>query len=65
MSAIGGHDRPTASNLNFVPGQTVANSFIAQIGADRTVCLYMDVRIRWRNRVSPITWCRSRPASSG
>jgi secreted trypsin-like serine protease len=33
-------DRPNASNLNFVTGQTVPNAVIAPVSADGTVCLY-------------------------
>ncbi|MPY96092.1 MAG: S8 family serine peptidase [Acidimicrobiia bacterium] len=32
--------RPLASNLNFVPGQTVPNLVMAEVAADGTVCLY-------------------------
>ena len=32
--------RPTASNLNFVVGQTVPNSAISGVGADGDVCIY-------------------------
>jgi hypothetical protein len=32
--------RPTASNLNFRPGQTVANLVITKVGADGKVCIY-------------------------
>jgi hypothetical protein len=36
----GGADRPTASNLNWVPGQTVPNLVVVPIGPDGTVELY-------------------------
>jgi hypothetical protein len=32
--------RPTASDLNFVPGQTVPNLVVVKIGADGRVNLY-------------------------
>jgi hypothetical protein len=32
--------RPTASNLNFAPGQTVANLVTAKLSADGRLCLY-------------------------
>lgn len=35
-----GADRPNASNLNFVAGQTIANAAIAGIGSGGEVCLY-------------------------
>ena len=35
-----GAGRPTASNLNFVPGQTVPNLVVAKVGADGNVDLY-------------------------
>jgi Domain of unknown function (DUF4282)/Protein of unknown function (DUF2510) len=35
-----GPDRPTASNLNFVPGQTTANLTIAKVGAGGQVSLF-------------------------
>ena len=35
--------RPLASNLNFVPGQVVANNVVAPIGNDGSVCLYSNV----------------------
>jgi len=35
-----GIDPPLASNLNFVSGQTIANSVITQIGATGDVCLF-------------------------
>ncbi|MUH50870.1 MAG: N-acetylmuramoyl-L-alanine amidase [Actinobacteria bacterium] len=31
---------PTASNLNFVAGQTVPNAVIAKLGTNGKVCLY-------------------------
>ena len=31
---------PTASNLNYTPGLTIANLAISKIGADGTVCIY-------------------------
>jgi len=36
----GGAARPTASNLNFVAGQTVPNLVVAPIGGDGTVALF-------------------------
>lgn len=33
-------DRPTASNLNYVPDQTVAVAALARVATDGTVCLY-------------------------
>jgi subtilisin family serine protease len=54
------HDRPTASNLNFVPGQTVANAVIAQIGAARTVCLYVSAGTHLI--VDQIGWFLPRPS---
>lgn len=35
-----GSDRPTASNLNYAPGDTVANSVVAPIGEGGMVCLF-------------------------
>ena len=35
-----GSDRPTASNLNYVPGENVANLVTVGIGADGTVSIY-------------------------
>ncbi|MEP7113236.1 MAG: hypothetical protein ABI862_08225, partial [Ilumatobacteraceae bacterium] len=35
-----GADRPLASNLNFVAGQTVPNQVITKVGVDGKVCLY-------------------------
>jgi hypothetical protein len=35
-----GAPQPTASNLNYVAGQTVPNMVIAKIGADGSVCLF-------------------------
>ena len=35
-----GADRPLASNLNFAPGQIVANATIARLGAGGEVCLF-------------------------
>jgi hypothetical protein len=35
-----GAERPTASNLNFLPGQTVPNLVVAKVGADGNVDLY-------------------------
>jgi hypothetical protein len=36
-----GSEVPTASNLNFVAGQTVPNAVIAKVGAGGKVCLYV------------------------
>jgi Bacterial Ig-like domain (group 3) len=36
----GGTTRPTASNLNFTKGQTIANLVVAQVGGNGTVSLY-------------------------
>jgi hypothetical protein len=36
-----GSKRPVASNINFVAGRTRANSVIAPIGADGTVCIFV------------------------
>lgn len=35
-----GAERPTASNINFLPGTRVANSVVAPIGSDGSVCVY-------------------------
>ncbi len=35
-----GIDRPTASNLNYVAGQTVGNTVIAKVGVDGKVCIF-------------------------
>jgi hypothetical protein len=35
-----GQPVPTASNLNFAPGQTIANFVVAKPGANGSVCLY-------------------------
>ena len=47
-AAVGGYvtvfpcgDRPVASNVNFVDGQTVPNAVIAPVSADGRVCLYV------------------------
>ena len=40
VTVWGGGTRPTASNLNFNAGQTVANQVVAPVGADGTVSLY-------------------------
>ena len=47
-AAVGGYvtvfpcgDRPTASNVNFVDGQTVPNAVIAPVSADGRVCFYV------------------------
>ena len=37
-----GTPRPNASNLNFAPGQTVANAVTAEVGAGGAVCIYND-----------------------
>jgi len=33
-------DRPNASNLNFLPGDLIANTVVAPLGGDGKVCLY-------------------------
>ena len=35
-----GTDVPTASNINFLAGSTVANLVVSKIGADGTVCIF-------------------------
>jgi hypothetical protein len=40
VTVWGGGTRPTASNLNFNAGQTVANQVVAPVGADGSVSLY-------------------------
>ena len=40
-----GVERPLASNVNFVAGDTVPNSVIAKVGADGKVCVYSSQRI--------------------
>ena len=35
-----GTARPNASSVNYVPGQTVANLVVSQVGQNGTVCLY-------------------------
>ena len=37
-----GEARPTASNLNYTKGTTIANAVIAKVGAGGKVCLYTD-----------------------
>ncbi len=37
-----GMPRPDTSNLNFAPGQTVANAVTAKVGVDGAVCIYND-----------------------
>ncbi len=37
-----GMPRPDTSNLNFAPGQTVANAVTTKVGADGAVCIYSD-----------------------
>lgn len=39
-----GAGKPNASNLNYLPNQTVANAVIADIGADGTVCFFSNAR---------------------
>ena len=36
-----GGDVPLASNLNFLTGQTIANSAVVRVGTDNTVCFYV------------------------
>lgn len=38
-----GIDRPLASNINFVAGDTIANGVIAPLGAEGAACLYSSV----------------------
>jgi Domain of unknown function (DUF5122) beta-propeller len=40
-----GQPVPTASNLNFVPGQTIPNAVIVRIGKDGQVCIYASARM--------------------
>jgi len=40
-----GETRPTASNLNFVAGQTVPNAVIARLGVDGDVCVFANVAV--------------------
>lgn len=35
-----GTDRPNASNLNFAAGQDIANSVIARVGTDGSICIF-------------------------
>ena len=35
-----GSSRPTASNVNYLPGQVVANSVVARVGAGGQICLF-------------------------
>jgi len=35
-----GTPRPTASNINFVAGETIANAVVAMIGAEGRICLF-------------------------
>jgi hypothetical protein len=35
-----GADRPNASSLNFVSGQTIPNAVITKVGAGGKVCIY-------------------------
>ncbi|CAN5601794.1 hypothetical protein BH23ACT3_BH23ACT3_21350 [soil metagenome] len=37
-----GAARPNASNLNYVPGQTIPNTVIVKVGVAGTVCLFSD-----------------------
>ena len=37
-----GMPRPDTSNLNFAPGQTVANAVTTKVGVDGSVCIYND-----------------------
>jgi hypothetical protein len=39
-----GTTKPNASNLNYLPNQTVANAVIADIGPDGKVCLFSNAR---------------------
>jgi hypothetical protein len=39
-----GTKRPEASTINFGPGQTIANSVIAKVGANGRVCVYTHAR---------------------
>jgi hypothetical protein len=36
----GGLDRPTASNLNYAAGDTIANAAVTRVGADGEVCVF-------------------------
>ena len=38
-----GAERPTASNLNYAAGATVANTVVSKVGADGTVCIFNQV----------------------
>ncbi len=38
-----GRDRPLASNVNFLMGETVANAVTATVGEDGAVCLYASI----------------------
>jgi hypothetical protein len=38
-----GSQRPNASNLNFGPGQTVANAVLAKVGTNGRICIYSPV----------------------
>ncbi len=38
-----GETRPTASNLNYTKGTTIANAVISKVGEDGKVCLYTNV----------------------
>jgi arylsulfatase A-like enzyme len=40
-----GTDRPTASNLNYVAGQTVPNAVVARLSPDGTVCLFTSATV--------------------
>jgi hypothetical protein len=70
--------RPTASNLNFAAGQTVANLVMAKMASDGTVCVYTSAALDLIVDVSgfiggsssyvslqPARLLETRPASSG
>ncbi len=38
-----GSQRPTASSINYAPGQTIANAVVAKLGIEGKVCLYTHV----------------------
>lgn len=55
--------RPLASNLNYVAGDTIANSVIAQVGVDGKVRLYANGRLTWSStsRATGLADARSGP----
>ncbi|CAN5609121.1 hypothetical protein BH23ACT3_BH23ACT3_12850 [soil metagenome] len=57
-----GVDRPTASNLNVAPGDTVANSVVARLGSGGAVCLHAEASAHYV--VDVAGWFPGTPAAT-